>query len=48
MEDTAELKSASAIRTVREELEAILRQLSDLEGAPLPRKPTPPGVGQPM
>jgi len=48
MADTAELKSANAIRTAREELEAILRQLSDLEAAGLPRRHTPPGIGQPM
>jgi two-component system NtrC family sensor kinase len=48
MADTSELKSANAIRAVREELEVVLKQLADLEGAGVPRRPAPPGVGQPM
>jgi two-component system NtrC family sensor kinase len=48
MADTSELKSANAIRAVREELEVVLKQLADLEGAGAPRRPTPPGVGQPV
>jgi two-component system NtrC family sensor kinase len=48
MADTSELKSASAMRTVREDLEEVLRQLADLEGAGPPRRPAPPGMGQPV
>jgi transcriptional regulator with GAF, ATPase, and Fis domain len=48
MADTAELKSASAMRAVREELEEVLRQLAELEGVGPPRRPTPPGMGQPV
>jgi GAF domain-containing protein len=48
MADTSELKSATAIRAVREELEVVLKQLADLEGAGAPRRPAPPGVGQPI
>jgi DNA repair exonuclease SbcCD ATPase subunit len=47
MADTAELKSANALRAVREELEAIMRQLADLEAVGT-RRPSPPGIGQPM
>jgi DNA repair exonuclease SbcCD ATPase subunit len=48
MADTSELKSAAALRSIREELEVILKQLADLEGAGAPRRPPPPGVGQPV